>query len=152
MGTIEGARERLKDPKAENAGGVPAGFGLKIARARYDFAVEGGVAGDINLLPTADIPTDAVILGGYLDVITVPTSAGAATIAIKVEGAGDIVAAAAISGAPWSTAGRKSVIPVFTGSTTLKTTAARNVVATVGTANLTAGKFDAVLFYVEAPQ
>lgn len=128
-------------------GGYPTGS-LQVVRARYDFAVDGGAVGDIDLTKSAVVPAGAVIMGGFVEVDTVPTSGGSATIAVKVEGAADIVAAAAISGAPWSTTGRKSVIPVFTGATTVKTTAARKVQATVATAALTAGVFDVVLFYV----
>jgi hypothetical protein len=121
---------------------------LKSMRARYDFAVDGGAVGDIDLTKTAALPINAVIVGGFVEVDTVPTSGGSATIALKVEGAADIVAAAAISGAPWSTTGRKSVVPAFTGATSVKTTAARKVQATVAVAALTAGVIDVVLFYV----
>lgn len=123
----------------------------KTVRARYDFAVDGGAVGDIDLTKTAAIPANAVIMGGFVEVDTALTSGGSATVAIKVEAANDIVNAAAISGAPWSSTGRKSVIPVFTGATTVKTTAARKVVATVATAALTAGVFDVVLHYIPMP-
>jgi hypothetical protein len=129
------------------SGGYPT-TNMYAVRGRYDFAVDGGAAGDIDLTRGAYIPANAVILGGFAEVDTVPTSGGSATIAVKVEGAADIIAAAAISGAPWSTTGRKSVVPVFTGATTVKTTAARKIQATVATAALTAGVFDVVLFYI----
>lgn len=127
-------------------GGYPTASNIKAVRGRYDFAVDGGAVGDIDL--SGSIPANSVVLGGFVEVDVAPTSGGSATVALKVEGAGDIVAAASIGGAPWSTTGRKSVIPVFTGATTVKTTAARKVVATVATAALTAGQFDVVLFYV----
>lgn len=130
-------------------GGFPEGGGLRIVRARYDFSVDAGAVGSIDLMRDADIPSGAVILGGFVEVLTVPTSGGAATLAITVEGAGDIVAAAAVSGAPWSTTGRKSVVPAFTGATSVKTTAARKIVATIAAATLTAGKLDVVLVYVK---
>jgi hypothetical protein len=129
-------------------GGFPAGTGLKWARGRYDFAVDGGAVSTI-VLTTEQIPSGAIILGGLVEVDTVPTSGGAATIAVTVEGAGDIIAAAAISGAPWSTAGRKSVVPAFTGATTVKTTADRDISAVIATAALTAGVFDVLLAYTE---
>lgn len=132
-------------------GGYPRATEIKVARGRYDFAVDGGAVGDIDLTSTAQIPAKAVILGGFVEVDTALTSGGSGTMAVKVEGAADIVAAAAVSGAPWSTTGRKSVVPVFTGATTVKTTAARKIQATVGTADLTAGAFDVVLFYTELP-
>lgn len=131
-------------------GGYGSGT-VQVVRARYDFAEDGGAVGDIDLTGSAVIPKGAYIVGGWLEVDTVPTSGGAATVAVKVEGAGDIVAAAAISGAPWSSTGRKDVVPDSTGSTVVKTTAARKVQATVATAALTAGVFDVVLLYVEIP-
>ena len=131
-------------------GGYPRVTALKAIRARYDFAVDGGAVSTIDLT-SESIPANAIILGGFIEVDTVLTSGGSATVALNSEGAGDLLAAAAISGAPWSTTGRKSVIPVFTGATTVKTTAARKVQATIATAALTAGVFDVVLFYVELP-
>jgi hypothetical protein len=147
---IEGAQRRAGSLSAEGTAGDPVVHSaLRSVRARYSFAADGGAVGAIALLGSTAIPSGAVILGGFIDVITPPTSGGAATIALGVEGAADLQAAAAISGAPWSTAGRKSVIPVFTGATTVKTTAARDITATVATAALTAGVFDVYLFYVE---
>jgi hypothetical protein len=146
---IEGAYPRAGAPTAAATAGNPFVTGaLRVTRARYDFAAAGGAVGAINLLPAgAELPGGAVVLGGLVDVVTPPTSGGAATLALAVEGAGDLVAAAAVSGAPWSTAGRKSLLPAFTGATSVKTTAARNVVATVATAALTAGVFDVYLFW-----
>lgn len=132
-------------------GGYPSAVDVKVARGRYDFAVDGGAVSTIDLTSTAQIPANAVILGGFVEVDTAPTSGGAGTVAVQVEAAGDIVAAAAVSGAPWSTTGRKSVIPVFTGATTVKTTAARKIQAVVAAAALTAGAFDVVLFYTQLP-
>src|SRR5215218_9308363 len=120
---------------------------LAIAEASYSFAVSGGAVSTITLPQQDTIPSGAIVLGGLLEVVTPPTSGGAATIAVNVEAAGDVVAAAAIGGAPWSTAGRKSVIPVFTGATSLKTTAARSITITVTTAALTAGVFNVHLVY-----
>ena len=128
-------------------GGFPR-LNLKAVRARYEFAVDGGAQGTIAISGSDKIPTGAYILGGFAEVDTVPTSGGAATIAVTVEAANDIIAAAAISGAPWSTVGRKSVIPVFTGATTVKTTAKRDISVVIGTADLTAGVIDVVLFFV----
>ena len=126
-------------------GSIIGGVGnLAIAEATYSFAVNGGAVGDIVLTQGDTIPSGAIILGGLVEVTTQVTSGGAATIAIKVEGAADILAALAV--ASW-TVGRKTVIPVFTGATTVKTTAARSITATVATAALTAGVFNVYLVY-----
>jgi hypothetical protein len=117
---------------------------LLVLRAEYNFAADGGAVGDIPLTSGAPIPAGSYVLGCYIEVVTPPTSGGAATIALKVESAGDLQAAAAISGAPWSTAGRKVGTLTLT-SVPVKTTADRNVVATVGTAALTAGAFRVIV-------
>lgn len=125
---------------------------IKTAVGEYDFAVDGGAVGQITLrsgsVLGAGVPSGAVITGGYLEVDTVPTSGGAATLGVDLEGTSDIVLAVVISGAPWSSTGRKSVIPAGTGATSVKTTTAtRSIKAAVGVAALTAGKFRVVLFY-----
>lgn len=128
-------------------GGYPSGTGVKFVRGRYDFAVDGGAVGTIKI--SADkIPVNAIILGGLVEVDTAVVGAGA-SVAVQVESAGDIVAAAAVSGAPWSTTGRKSVIPVFTGASSVKTTAARDINVVISAAVLTAGQVDVTLAYID---
>src|SRR5690348_10041807 len=107
-------------------GGYGSGT-VQVVRARYDFAVDGGAVGTIDLTKTAVVPANAYIFGGWVEVDTAVTSGGSATVAVQVQGAGDIMAAAAVSGAPWSTTGLKDVVPDSTGSTVVKTTAARKV-------------------------
>lgn len=119
----------------------------KVARANYDFAVDGGAVGNITLRGDS-IPSGAIITDALLSVDTALTSGGAATVSINTESAADINAAAAISGAPWSTTGPKRAGLTAT-TAPVKTTAARSIVATVGTAALTAGKFSVLVFYVE---
>jgi hypothetical protein len=127
-------------------GGFPEGTGTKWMRGRYDFAVDGGAVSTITI-SDENIPANAIILGGVVEVDVAVTSGGSATLAIQVEAANDIVNAAAVSGAPWSTTGRKSVIPVFTGATTVKTTVARPIQVVIATAALTAGVVDVLLAY-----
>lgn len=132
---------------------MPGTHTLKEVTGEYDFAVDGGAVSTITLRGATsysvgnDIPVGSVIEGGYVEVDTVPTSGGSATIAVSVEGAGDLVNAAAISGAPWSSTGRKSIIPAGTGATSVKTTAARVLTIAIATAALTAGKFRIVINY-----
>ena len=122
--------------------------GLKEWAGSYDFAVDGGAQGAITLRSNdGPIPNGSVIEGGYVEVVTPLTSGGAGTVAVQAEAANDTVNAAAVSGAPWSTGGRKSIIPAFTGATTVKTTAARSPAMVIGTADLTAGAFNVVLYF-----
>lgn len=130
---------------------VKAGASLgrpKPAVGLYDFAVDGGVSGDI-VLRGDTIPNGAIVVDALLQVDTVPTSAGAATIAVKVQGAADVQAAVAISGAPWSTTGAKRASAVTATAAPITTTAVRTPTITVGTADLTAGKLRVVVWYVE---
>lgn len=109
----------------------------------YSFAVDGGAVGTITLRGDP-IPNGAVVRGGYINVATVPTGAGA-TISAGIEAAADLQAAAAISGAPWSTTGRKSITPAWSGATAILLTADRNVAIVVAVAALTAGIFNVVV-------
>lgn len=116
------------------------------SRFSYTFASLGGAVSTITLIGPP-LPIGATVTGGYIEVATPPTSGGSATISAGIEAAADLQAAAAISGAPWSTAGRKSVIPAGTGATSIRLTADRQASIVVATAALTAGAFDVVLFW-----
>lgn len=98
------------------------------------------------------LPAYAVVVGGFVDVNTAFTSAGGntGTVAISVEGADDIIAAAAVSGAPYSTINRKAIVPKANTpeSTAVKTTVAREITATVATQALTAGKLTVYLYFI----
>lgn len=121
---------------------------IKTCIGEYDFAVDGGAVSTITLRGDNSIPAGAYILGGFIEVLTAVTSGGSATVAVNSEAAGDLLAAAAVSGAPWSTTGRKSVAPVFTGASSLKTTAVRSLAITIATAALTAGRFRVAVLYL----
>ncbi len=132
-----------------NAANVGLGF-LRVAKAQYDFATHGGAISAISL--GVQLPAKAVVVGGFVEVLTTLTSAtDAATVALSVEGANDIVSAIAISngGNPWD-AGNHAIVPKANTpeSTSVKTTAARNITATIAIEAVTAGKFNVWLYYV----
>jgi len=86
-----------------------------------------------------------------IDITTALTSGGAATIALQVEAANDILTAVAV--ASWTT-GLKNVLPAdttgaLTAATGVKTTVARDVSVVIAAAALTAGKFTVYLSYVD---
>lgn len=113
------------------------------------------------------IPTKAIITKAWVDVVTTFTSAtDAATIALKTQSAGDLVAAIAISDASnvWD-AGLHGALPgsyaeaTVSGDTAvldaarnaasfIKMTAEREIVATVAVEALTAGKANIFVEYV----
>lgn len=96
------------------------------------------------------IPANSIIIGGLYDVQETFTDGDddSATIAIKVEGANDIVTATAISaGGNVFDQGLHDTIPVFSAATAVKTTVERDLTVTVGDAALTAGTMTITLFY-----
>ncbi len=113
------------------------------------------------------LPTKAIITKAWVDVVTTFTSAtDAGTIALKVEGTGDLVAAIAISttGDVWD-AGLHGCLPgsyaeaTVAGDTAIldaarnaasfiKTTAVREITATVAVEALTAGKANIFVEYI----
>lgn len=97
------------------------------------------------------LPIHAIIVGGFVDVNTAFTGETGAALAIHVQGANDIISSAAVSGAPWSTIGRKAIVPKANTpeSTSVKCTAAREITCTVATEVLTAGKLTGYLYYLE---
>jgi formylmethanofuran dehydrogenase subunit C len=122
---------------------------LKTAQADYDFAVDGGAVGTINMRTAAGdshgavLPAGSVITGGYIDVETSVASA-TGTVALTAEAAGDLLGATGQAGLA---AGRRSIVPAGTGATAVKTTVARQLTMAIATAALTAGKFRLVVFY-----
>lgn len=128
---------------------------IKYARAMFD------PSGDSAMRTVAAhglgvvLPANAVIIGGFVEVITTfqSTAGGTdkATIAIHVASANDIVSAVAIeTGTPWD-AGKHAIVPKMNTpeSTSIKLSSAAEITATVGTAALTAGKLYVHLFYIQ---
>lgn len=99
------------------------------------------------------IPIHGILVGGFFDVNTLFTSAdtNTGTIAISVNAANDIQTAAAVSGAPYSSIGRKAIVPKANTpeSTSVKTTAAREITCTVAVAALLTGKLTGYLYFVQ---
>ena len=126
---------------------------LKSCVGEYDFAVDGGAVSTITLRASSgdvqgnEIPSGAIITGGYIEVDTILASGGSATVSAGSEAAGDLLGATAFGSSPWSSTGRKSITPAFTGATTVKTTAKRSLSIAIATAALTGGKFRVVVFY-----
>ena len=121
---------------------------MKTYVGEWDFAVDGGAVSTIVLRsPDGPLPNGAVVEGGYIEVDTLLTTAASGTGALQIEAANDIQTAIIVTSAPWSTTGRKSITPAFTGATVVKATAARSPAFVIATGALTAGKFRLVVFY-----
>lgn len=106
--------------------------------AEYSFATHGGA---ISSIAIGKLPAGATVIGGYMNVETAPVGAGA-SIGITIESAGDAVAVAAIAGAPWSTTGKKAIVPKRNTpeSTSFTTTVDRDILFVISAVPLTAGK------------
>jgi hypothetical protein len=123
---------------------MPGTQSLKTWEGDYDFAVDGGAVSTIVLRSKdGPLPPAAIIMGGVIDIETACLS-GTGTMAFNSEGAADLLAATAQAGL---TVGRKSIIPVFTGASSVKTTVERNPAIAIATAAFTAGKFRLTLFF-----
>lgn len=125
---------------------------LKTAIGEYDFAVDGGAVSTITLRSGVEstsnlLPVGSVIVSGYIEVDTILASAGAAAVAVGIESTTDLLGSTAYGSSPWSSTGRKSILPAATGATSVKTTEARALDITIATAALTGGKFRVVVFY-----
>ncbi|MDR6305894.1 hypothetical protein GGQ85_003620 [Nitrobacter vulgaris] len=113
------------------------------------------------------IPAKAIITRAWVDVVTTfaDGASDSATIALSVQGAGDLVAAIAISNASnvWDAGLRGTKVGAFAldgnaltqvamaaagAATFVKTTAVREITATVATAALTAGKLNVFVEYL----
>ncbi len=134
---------------------APAADGLgllRVARATYDFAEHGGAIGAISLGVT--LPDNAIVVGGFIDVVTTCTTAAAdaGTMAVHIQSANDLVTATAVSagGNIWDE-GLRAIVPKSNTpeSTGIKLTAARAVTATIATQAFTAGKFTVFLHYLQ---
>ncbi len=128
--------------KTADAAGLAGLYVEKMALCVYDFDVNGGTVGVINLTnPT--IPDNAVVAIDSYDVLTTLTSAGdTATLALGFPTDGDVSAAIAINAGsnPWDQGIFYGSAGALLNNTPKKLTAARVPQVTVGVENITAGK------------
>jgi len=119
-----------------------------IAKAIYNFAVDGGGIGAITPQDSDTIPANAVIIRGQIYVQTAVTSAGSATVSIGTT-AGSSAASilAATAKASLTVATLLDPIPLSSAATAIKMSAAGQINFTVGTAALTAGVIEVMLEY-----
>lgn len=127
---------------------LPNTRALKTWAGVYDFDVDGGAQGTIVLRSNDGvIPIGSVILAGYLDVTDDFATSAGGTGAIHVEAANDLQTATVVSGAPFSSVGRKDLTVDGSGSTAIKLTADRSPTFTIATGAITDGGFTLVLLY-----
>lgn len=117
-------------------------------RCTYDFAVQGGAVGTVDLVDPdgndATLPDNAIITRVFIDEVTNVTSGGAATIAIGANTTTDLLGATAIASFTGIIAG----VPDDAVGNMVKLTADRTLTATIATAAVTAGKLEIFVEYV----
>lgn len=116
---------------------------LRIAVAHYSFAVNGGAQAAIPLGVT--IPANSTIIRSWIYTKT-QVAGVSSTVALSCETANNIFSAASMT----SIVAGTLTEGVSTGAATVfkPITAACNITATIGTANVTAGDFDVYAEYV----
>ena len=116
------------------------------ASFQYDFTKLGGAVGNI-LLKGDDLPLNALVTKVWIYTSVAVTSAGAATIALQMQSAGDLLAAT--GKASFSLNSVQDGIPMNTAATAVRATSDISYLTmVVGTAALTAGKIDVIIEYV----
>jgi len=118
----------------------------RVARAIYDFAVDGGAVGAINIGPL--IPSGCFVTRAYYQIVTALTSGGAATIALRYQNTDapayvTLVAAALQGDAAWLNGGFKDAVQDGTAANfgAAVQGAVGNIQVVIADFDLTAGKF-----------
>ena len=124
---------------------------LRLARARYDFAIDGGAVSTIT--PSFDynavLPNDAVIVGGTINATTACTSDGSATIAVGTS-AGSSTTSILIATAVASFTIDALINSAATFAAPVKLTAEGKITFTIAVAALSAGVIEVTLLYFVA--
>jgi len=127
----------------------------RVAKATYDFSVDGGAVSTITPAITEIIPTGAIVTDVIIDMTTALTSGGSATVAVTAGGV-TIQGAVDYNQLPYSGTGLGHVLRAgasgATGVTTalylpIKTTSDAAIKVAIATAALTAGKFNVFVEY-----
>lgn len=133
-----------------NLFGVP-GFsgqatGVKVAYARYDYAVDGGASCTPAVSDT--IPDNAVVFGGVVNSSTAVTATGSATVAIGT--AAGSASNSILTATGKASLGADAVVVPTCVATPFKMTAAGKINITIATGPLTAGVIEVWVLYTTA--
>lgn len=121
--------------------------GAQVAKATFDFTVDGGAIATITPVSSPTIPANAIVFGGLIDVVVAPLGGGA-SIAI---GFGSGAQNAALKGATavgtYTLGAILALVPVWTAASAVKVTADSQITFTVSGGTLTAGKIAVQIYY-----
>lgn len=132
---------------------VPRYDGVYVAKAIYDFSVDGGA--ETAIIPSISdiIPAGAVVFGGFVNSPTAVTSGGSATVAVGTSAGSSADSILGATGkASFTTDAVLEVLgtnsQAATQAPSFKMTAAGQIQLTVGAAALTAGVIEVNVLYV----
>lgn len=110
---------------------------------KYDFAVQGGATGLINLLDSKGaalkVPANFVCTNVLIDRVTSPGAITSGTISLGLNSTADVLAALAMT--TFDGTSLLAGIPVGTAATAIKIASEATLTATISTTALVAGKF-----------
>ncbi len=122
---------------------------LRVAKARYNFAVDGGAQGAIIPKTTTLLPANTVIVGATINSTTAFLSGGSATLSVGTSaGSSATSILGATAKASLSANAVLNGVPVF--ATPVKLTAKGYLNVTIGTADATAGIVEVTVYYYVA--
>jgi hypothetical protein len=151
LAKINSAGQLVQTAAASLASPFGLGGQLMMARAKYDFAVDGGAISTITLATNAVIPANAIVFGGIINPTTAFVGAtatiGLGTLAGSTASS---LKAAATAVSVYSIDALVATIPVFTAGSAFKMSAAGQITMTIAVAALTAGVAEITLFYIVA--
>ena len=126
--------------------------GMEMAHVEYDFSVDGGATGALDIFEAAE---DIVITHFHSKVMTACTSGGSATLKVGITGSDNVFMNTTQGAVASLTANAVVVPPAVEGTPNalplpLKLASGAKVLQTIGTAAMTAGKVKYVIGYVKA--
>ena len=122
---------------------------LRVARAKYSFAVDGGLVSTITPASNATIPDNAIIVGGTINSTTAVTSGGAATVSIGTPAGSSAASLIGATGkASYSIDANLNMVATFAAP--VKMSAAGEITLTVADAAVTAGIIEVTVLYFVA--
>src|SRR5215510_1137216 len=132
---------------AMNASDQVGAGGAQVAKATYDFTVDGGAISTITPRSSLIIPANAIIFGGLIDVPVAAVGPGA-SIAIGLGSGAQVAALKGATGVATYTLGAViALVPVWTAASAVKVAADTFITFTISGAVLTAGKIAVEIYY-----
>lgn len=125
---------------------------LKVARAKYDFDIDGGAVSTITpgASYNATIPDNAVMVGGFINSTTACTSGESATVSVGYGGTNAATAGFLTLTAIASLSDDALIVAIPTPAVPVKMNGEGKITFSIAVAALTAGVIEATILYFVA--